>query len=104
VVSSDEPRPGPVTEHVARLLEAVRDWAADPGHGSGAAPADAVGCSTWCPVCQAAERVRGTSPEVQAHLTSAATSLLSAAASLLEGVAAHQRATGRDTEGGSRSA
>jgi hypothetical protein len=38
---------------------------------------------TWCPVCRTVHAVRQTSPEVRAHLATAASSLLQAAAGLL---------------------
>jgi hypothetical protein len=81
-----------VAEEAAKLLAAVQAWAGEalaetaaPGPGEGAT------CG-WCPVCQAVDRVRGTSPEVREHLATGVTSLLHGAASLLEAVAEHQRA------------
>ena len=86
---------------VWELLHAFQEWAA---HGGGEAAeattsAAAEAASTWqrlnehvatggaecryCPVCQVISTVRQTSPEVRAHLTSAASSLLQAAAGLL---------------------
>ncbi|MBM7515372.1 hypothetical protein [Nocardioides nitrophenolicus] len=44
---------------------------------------DAVECR-YCPVCRVVHAVRQTSPEVKAHLMVAASSLLQAAAGLLE--------------------
>ncbi|TIC88678.1 hypothetical protein E8D34_03110 [Nocardioides sp. GY 10113] len=44
---------------------------------------DAAECR-YCPVCRAVHVVRETSPEVRAHLASAASSLLQAAAGLLD--------------------
>jgi hypothetical protein len=84
-----------VAEEAARLLGALQAWAgetlgrAEPGHGEGTT------CD-WCPVCQALDRVRATSPEVREHLATGVTSLLHGAASLLEAVAEHQR--GRDAD------
>lgn len=46
---------------------------------------------TWCPVCRTVHAVRRTSPEVRAHLTSAASSLLQAAAGLLATTVADSR-------------
>jgi len=57
------------------------DAAARPGAGHGS-----VEC-TWCPLCRTLHAVRATSPEVRAHLTSAATSLLQAATGLLAALA-----------------
>jgi hypothetical protein len=85
---------GSVGEEAAKLFEALQDWARDsaggerhthPGAGGGPGGAE---CSTWCPVCRAAQLVRQTSPEVRAHLTVAASSLLQAAAGLLAGAQA----------------
>ena len=80
-----------MAEEAARLLGALQTWAgetlgrtAESGHGEGAT------CE-WCPVCQALDRVRATSPEVREHLATGVTSLLHGAASLLEAVAEHQR-------------
>ncbi|WP_370287562.1 hypothetical protein [Nocardioides sp.] len=44
---------------------------------------DAAECR-YCPICRVVHAVRQTSPDVRAHLTSAASSLLQAAAGLLE--------------------
>lgn len=44
---------------------------------------DAAECR-YCPVCRVVHVIRDTSPEVRAHLTTAATSLFHAAAELLE--------------------
>ncbi|MDN4172980.1 hypothetical protein QWY28_08515 [Nocardioides sp. SOB77] len=106
---SDEQRPGDaagpdgedvgsVAEEAAKLFGALGDWAQDQGDGLGAgfsgfaaqAAAAAHGLDehlatgapecTWCPVCRAVQAVRRTSPEVRAHLTAAASSLLQAAA------------------------
>ena len=92
---------GSIGEEAAKLLHAFQEWAA---HGGGEAAeattsAAADAASTWqrlnehvatggadcryCPVCQVISTVRQTSPEVRAHLTSAASSLLQAAAGLL---------------------
>ncbi len=93
---------GSVAEEAAKLFGALQDWAADTGAGqadasAAAAAAMAAGLRgvnehlatggqdcTWCPVCQVVHRVRETSPEIRAHLSDAASSLLKAAAGLLE--------------------
>ncbi len=92
---------GSVGEEAAKLLGALSGWAREQGSeyagtAAGAAEsfAHAVGdvndhvatgsqdCR-FCPVCQAIHAVRSTSPEVRAHLASAAGSLMQAAAGLL---------------------
>ena len=92
---------GSVTEEAAKLLHALQDWAKDSGSEyAGAAASAAEGAAsavhridehiatgsaecTYCPVCRVISAVRETSPEVRQHLTTAATSLLHAAAGLL---------------------
>lgn len=94
---------GNSAEEAARLLDAFSDWARHRAPGLGAGLSDLAGqvadsatgagahdhlatgnaeC-TWCPVCRAVRAVRQTNPEVRAHLASAASSLLAAAAGLL---------------------
>ena len=53
----------------------------DPDESVGSV-ADEAEC-TFCPVCRVISAVRETSPEVRHHLTTAATSLMHAAAGLL---------------------
>lgn len=92
---------GSVGEEVAKLLSALQGWARESGTDyAGAAAAAASGASSslsslnehiatggkdcrYCPLCQVISAVRETSPEVKQHLTSAATSLLHAAAGVL---------------------
>ncbi|MEO5710508.1 MAG: hypothetical protein ABIQ59_11875 [Nocardioidaceae bacterium] len=92
---------GSVTEEAAKLISALQDWAKDSGaEYAGAASSAAEGAAsamhrvnehvatggaecTYCPVCRVISAVRGTSPEVRAHLSTAATSLMHAAAGLL---------------------
>lgn len=52
-------------------------------HGVPTSGAAAAECH-WCPVCRVAAAWRGTSPEVRAHLGAAASSLVQAAAGLLD--------------------
>lgn len=97
----DDPRGdevGSVAEEAVKLLGALSGWAqdvrrdvGDAAHGAQAAHAAGWGehlatgapeC-TWCPVCRTVHAVRGLSPEVKAHLTTAAASLAQAAAALL---------------------
>jgi len=92
---------GSVSEEAAKLLHALQDWAKESGSEyAGAAAAAAEGATSamhrvdehlatgaaecsYCPVCRAISAVRSTSPEVRQHLTTAATSLMNAAAGLL---------------------
>jgi hypothetical protein len=83
---------GSVGEEAAKLFEALQDWARESAGGGGhlhhvageAEGETGTGADcTWCPVCRGAQLVRQTSPEVKAHLTVAASSLLQAAAGLL---------------------
>ena len=92
---------GSVAEEAAKLLHALQDWAKESGSEyAGAAASAAEGAvsavhridehiatgsaeCTYCPVCRVISTVRETSPEVRQHLTTAATSLLHAAAGLL---------------------
>jgi hypothetical protein len=92
---------GSVGEEAAKLFGALSDWAREQGHDhnatAGAATSGfahavrevdqhlATGSAEcrWCPVCQVVHAVRQTSPEVRAHLASAASSLVQAAAGLL---------------------
>jgi hypothetical protein len=92
---------GSVAEEAAKLMGALSDWARDHGSDLGeglTGLADHAAASarevnehlatgapecTWCPVCRTVHAVRQTSPEVRAHLATAASSLLQAAAGLL---------------------
>jgi hypothetical protein len=92
---------GSVADEAAKLFGALSDWARDHGSDLGqglsglasqaAATARdvdehlATGSAecTWCPVCRTVHVVRQASPEVRAHLTVAAASLMQAAAGLL---------------------
>ncbi len=64
---------GGAVDHAAATMKEINDHLAT----------DAAECK-YCPVCRTVNLVRETSPEVRAHLTSAASSLLQAAAGLLE--------------------
>lgn len=108
---------GSVGEEAAKLLHALQDWAGHSGgqHADAAAGVAAGAASTWqrlnahvatggpecryCPVCQVIAAVRQTSPEVREHLTSAASSLLQAAAGLLA-TQVPEDARGRSPDGG----
>lgn len=104
-MSESEPPEGPdigsLGEEAAKLLGALSDWArdqgSDVGQGLGGLASHAAESMqeinehlatgspecTYCPVCRTVHAVRQTSPEVRAHLTQAASSLLHAAAGLL---------------------
>jgi hypothetical protein len=92
---------GSLAEEAAKLLGTLSGWArengADVGHGLGDVAGHATAAAhevnehlatgaaecTVCPVCRTVHAVRGLSPDVRWHLTSAATSLAHAAAAFL---------------------
>jgi hypothetical protein len=92
---------GSVGEEAAKLFAALSGWARDQGTdhiGSAAGAAAAMSESIhslnehiatgsedcrYCPLCQVIHAVRETSPEVKAHLTVAASSLMQAVAGVL---------------------
>ena len=102
---------GSVGEEAAKLFDALQDWAkAEDGGGPAAGVEGLVDgladrwrsvnehvatggqeC-TYCPLCQVIHKVRGSSPEVRTHLAVAASSLLQAAATLIEARAARPSA------------
>ena len=100
VTGADEPV-GSVTEEAVKLLHALQDWAKDSGSEyAGAAASAAEGAAsaahrinehvatggaacTYCPLCRVISAVRDTSPEVKAHLSTAMTSLMQAAAGMM---------------------
>lgn len=85
---------GSVAEEAAKLFGAFTGWAKEQGDTlsrAGEAVADDLHqhatsggpeC-TWCPVCRAVAAVKQTSPEVRAHLTSAAASLMLAVSGMM---------------------
>jgi hypothetical protein len=96
---------GSVAEEASKLFGALRDWAQDSGMDTSAyqeaATSAAAGAAAWvqevgehgaaaaeecrwCPVCRVVAVVRGTSPEVRAHLAAAAGSLVQAASGMLD--------------------
>lgn len=97
-----EPEVGSVGEEAAKLFGAIADMARERGSdlgdglsglaGQAAAMAHdveghiATGAAEcrYCPVCRVVHAVRDTTPEVRAHLVVAASSLLQAAAALME--------------------
>ncbi|MDP3968398.1 MAG: hypothetical protein Q8Q02_08955 [Nocardioides sp.] len=104
---------GSVGEEAAKLFGALSDWARTQGttQAGGAADAAAGFASVlgsvnehvategedcrYCPVCQVIHAVRSTSPEVRANLSTAATSLLHAAAGMLATQVPPEREGGR---------
>lgn len=98
------PEVGSVAEEAAKLFGAFADLARQQGADSAGTVSGLAGHAAafarevndhvatgdaecrYCPVCRAVHLVRETSPEVRAHLTTAAASLLQAAAGLLESV------------------
>ena len=100
-VGSDPAAIGSVGEEAAKLLGAFSEWARDQGSDMGTgfgglanqAAASMAGINehlatgsaecTYCPICRTVHAIRETSPEVRAHLATAASSLLQAAAQLM---------------------
>ena len=110
----DEGEPvGSLGEEAAKLLHALQGWAKDSGSdyadATAAAAQGAAGAfqdlnehiatggqdCKYCPLCQAISLVRQTSPEVKAHLTNAAASLMQAAAGVMAAHASDQAHTRR---------
>ena len=103
------PEVGSVAEEAAQLFAALAGFAREQGGQYAGAAAGAAGAAsealrtvnehvatgapecTWCPVCQVIHTVRATSPEVRAHLTAAASSLLQAVAGLMATTPASER-------------
>jgi hypothetical protein len=96
-----DPDVGSLAEETAKLLGALNGWAREQGSGLGESVAGlsdhamtaahdlndhlATGSAecTVCPVCRTVHAVRQLSPEVKAHLATAAASLMHAAAGIL---------------------
>ncbi len=113
---------GSVGDEAVKLLGALSEWARDSagdvgglgqslgglaGHAAAAASeinahldTGAPECS-YCPVCRTVHVIRATSPEVKAHLVTAASSLLQAAAGLLATLPPPTTAPGSSAGGGS---
>ncbi len=98
---SEEHQIGTAAEEAAKLLGAFAAHAAEvaAGVGRGLDENLATGAPecAYCPICRAVHVVREASPELRLHLASAAASLMQAAASVLDAVAAsgHEAATAR---------
>jgi hypothetical protein len=99
-MSEDDPEIGSVSEEAAKLVGALSDWAKDQGSvgatsGLGASLSGLADLAreiethvggencTYCPLCRLIGAVRATSPEVKAHLATATTALIQAAASAM---------------------
>jgi hypothetical protein len=98
---SEQPPVGSVGDEAAKLLGALSEWARDQGTDYASGAVGAAGAFShavrdvsehvatggedcrYCPVCQVIHAFRQTSPEVRAHLSVAASSLIQAAAGLL---------------------
>jgi hypothetical protein len=113
-----DPEVGSLAEEAAKLFDALSDYAREQGGqlGStvGESAAGLAGHATrfahdveehlatgdaecrYCPICRTVHAVRGLSPEVKAHLASAASSLAHAAAGVLA------TAVPQESEGGER--
>ena len=86
-----DPEPvGSVAEEAAKLFGAFSGWAKEHGDGwssftDGLHEHVATGAPecTWCPVCRTVAAIRQTSPEVMAHLSTAASSLMLAVAGMM---------------------
>jgi hypothetical protein len=81
---------GSLAEEAAKLLGAVSGWAKEHGDGWSTLGDDlhehlATGSPecTWCPICRTVSAFRQTSPEVRAHLASAASSLMMAVSGMM---------------------
>ena len=109
--AGDAPEVGPLAEEAAKLFGALSGWArehageaseglsglaaqaASAVHGIDEHLATGSAECTVCPLCRTVHAVRQLSPEVKAHLTTAAASLAQAAVALL---ATPEREPGRD--------
>ena len=86
------PRAGSVGDEAAKLLDALQDWAggagspglADQLHALNEHVATGGAECLYCPVCQLIGKARDTSPEIRSHLAVGVSSLLQAAAALIE--------------------
>ncbi|WP_239455304.1 hypothetical protein [Nocardioides gilvus] len=115
----EHPHVGSLGEEALRLLGSFAGWAGQQGaevhHGvedvarqaldgvqamtDGFEEHLATGAAecTWCPLCRTVHAVRELSPEVKAHLVSAASSLVKASAALLATVVPEQGASSQQS-------
>jgi hypothetical protein len=102
---------GTVAEEAAKLFGALSDWAREEGSDLGQGMSGLAGHAartvrevdehlatgaeecTYCPICRGVHLLRRTSPEVRAHLATAASSLMQAAAGLLATAVPEQHGT-----------
>ena len=96
---NDGPEPvGSVADEAAKLFGALSGWARERGDGASAMAGSMAGSvadelhehlatgapeCTWCPVCRTVAAIRQTSPEVRAHLVSAASSFMLAVSEMM---------------------
>jgi hypothetical protein len=78
----DEPV-GSLGDEAAKLLGVLAGWASERARDLDEHVATGAEECLYCPVCRTVHAVRSASPEVREQLTTAATSLLQAAAGLL---------------------
>jgi hypothetical protein len=99
VSQTDGPEPvGSLTEEAAKLLGALSGWAREHGDGVSSMAGSVAGSvaddlhehlangspeCAWCPVCRTVAAVRQTSPEVRAHLATAASSFMLAVSGMM---------------------
>lgn len=99
--TGEHPEVGSAAEEAVKLFGALADWARDQGSDLGAGVASFAGQAAhaahevnehlatsdaecrYCPICRTVHLVRQTTPEVRAHLATAASSLMQAAAAAL---------------------
>jgi hypothetical protein len=89
---------GSVAEEAAKLFGALSGWAREHGDGVSSVAESMAGSvadelhdhlatgspdCAWCPVCRTVAAVRQTSPEVRAHLASAASSFMLAVSGMM---------------------
>jgi hypothetical protein len=99
VSQSDGAEPiGSVAEEAAKLFGALSGWAREHGDDASTMAGSMAGSvadelhehlatgsaeCAWCPVCRSVSAVRQTSPEVRAHLASAASSFMLAISGMM---------------------
>lgn len=81
-----------VTESVAGLAQHAAQAVESLKHGVGEHMATGAPECTYCPVCRTVHVMREASPDVRLHLTSAALSLMNAASTVLQALAAPPQA------------